>query len=109
MTRKPNEGRSYLHSESGAAPAPSKRKRTVARAKVATASQTAVELSDELAAPDVVSERFSVVLDPAAEREEIARLAYLLWESRGGQGGSPEEDWFRAEQEYRRNRVTAGR
>lgn len=32
-------------------------------------------------------------------RDEIARLAYFLWESRGGVGGSPEEDWLRAEQE----------
>ena len=32
-------------------------------------------------------------------REEIARLAYSYWEARGFQGGSPEEDWLRAEQE----------
>jgi hypothetical protein len=32
-------------------------------------------------------------------QNEIARLAYLLWEARGGVGGSPEEDWLRAEQE----------
>ena len=32
-------------------------------------------------------------------RDEIARLAYLFWEERGGAGGSPEEDWLRAEQE----------
>jgi hypothetical protein len=34
-------------------------------------------------------------------REEIAALAYLFWEARGCQGGSPEEDWLRAEQELR--------
>jgi len=33
------------------------------------------------------------------EHEEIGRLAYSYWEARGCQGGSPEEDWFRAEQE----------
>ena len=32
-------------------------------------------------------------------QDEIARLAYLFWEGRGGVGGSPEEDWLRAEQE----------
>ena len=32
-------------------------------------------------------------------RDEIARLAYSYWEARGGNGGSPEDDWFRAEQE----------
>jgi hypothetical protein len=35
---------------------------------------------------------------------EIAELAYQYWESRGGQGGSPWEDWFRAEQELLRRR-----
>jgi len=29
----------------------------------------------------------------------VARLAYLYWEARGCQGGSPEADWLRAEQE----------
>ena len=32
-------------------------------------------------------------------REDIARLAYSYWEARGCQGGSPEEDWVRAERE----------
>ena len=30
---------------------------------------------------------------------DIARLAYSYWEARGYQGGSPEADWLRAEQE----------
>lgn len=34
-----------------------------------------------------------------ARTEDIARLAYSIWEARGRQAGSPEEDWFRAEQE----------
>ncbi|MBZ5676227.1 MAG: DUF2934 domain-containing protein [Acidobacteriia bacterium] len=33
--------------------------------------------------------------------EEIARLAYSLWEARGGAGGSAEEDWLAAEAELR--------
>ena len=35
------------------------------------------------------------------EREETARIAYSFWETRGYQGGSPEEDWFHAAQELR--------
>jgi hypothetical protein len=31
--------------------------------------------------------------------EQIAALAYALWQERGCQDGNPEEDWFRAEQE----------
>jgi hypothetical protein len=33
-------------------------------------------------------------------KEDIARLAYSFWQARGCQGGSPEEDWFRAEREW---------
>jgi Protein of unknown function (DUF2934) len=34
-----------------------------------------------------------------ADPEAIARLAYSYWEARGGAGGTPEDDWFRAEHE----------
>ena len=33
--------------------------------------------------------------------DDIAALAYKLWQARGGPEGSPEEDWFRAAQELR--------
>ena len=36
-------------------------------------------------------------------RERIALLAYSYWETRGCRGGSPEEDWFRAERELLEN------
>ena len=36
--------------------------------------------------------------------QEIAALAYSYWEARGGQWGSPWEDWFRAERELERRR-----
>jgi hypothetical protein len=39
-----------------------------------------------------------------SEQEEIARLAYSYWEARGGEGGSSDDDWFRAEQQVRRKR-----
>jgi hypothetical protein len=32
--------------------------------------------------------------------EEVARIAQSYWEARGRQGGSPEEDWYRAEREW---------
>ena len=32
-------------------------------------------------------------------QEKIALLAYSYWEERGKRGGSPEEDWYRAERE----------
>jgi len=45
-----------------------------------------------------------VVFDNNPSHEDIAALAYSYWEARGFQGGSPEEDWFRAEQELRGGR-----
>lgn len=49
-------------------------------------------------------------LEPAAtatvrgpSEDEIARLAYSYWEARGYAGGSPEEDWLRAQRELRGN------
>lgn len=41
---------------------------------------------------------------PVPDREEIARLAYSYWLARGGRGGSPEDDWLRAERELRARR-----
>jgi hypothetical protein len=42
--------------------------------------------------------------EPVVEQEEIAKLAYQYWEARGCTGGSPEEDWLRAEQELKARR-----
>jgi len=39
--------------------------------------------------------------------DEIAKLAYSYWEARGYEGGSPEEDWLRAEQELNARFVSA--
>jgi hypothetical protein len=41
------------------------------------------------------------IIAAAPSQEAIAQLAYSYWEARGCQGGSPEEDWLRAEQELR--------
>ena len=43
----------------------------------------------------------------AIDTEMIARLAHSYWEARGCKGGSPEEDWFRAEQELSSRRSKA--
>jgi hypothetical protein len=34
------------------------------------------------------------------QHKQIAKLAYRLWEERGAPLGSPDDDWFRAEQEF---------
>jgi hypothetical protein len=47
--------------------------------------------------------------DAGVDSSEIARMAHALWEARGGQDGSPEDDWIRAERELRARRLTTGK
>lgn len=44
---------------------------------------------------------------PPEDHEQIARLAHSYWESRGGEGGSAEDDWHRAETELKVRRAAA--
>ena len=39
-----------------------------------------------------------VTVQSALDQAEVARLAHLYWLERGGQGGSAEADWHRAEE-----------
>jgi hypothetical protein len=49
----------------------------------------------------------STSVENITRHEEIARLAYSLWQARGCPVGSPETDWFRAEQEMEPARSAA--
>jgi hypothetical protein len=53
--------------------------------------------SSEAAALTAASEK--IVPAEVNLADQIAKLAYSLWEARGRNGGSAEEDWCRAEQE----------
>jgi hypothetical protein len=87
MARKQNSENDLIVSgNTGAAPA---RRKAVPPKRVARAVSPALE--PEIAAPAAGAAQ--------PEREAIARLAYAYWEARGHQGGSPEEDWNRAERE----------
>ena len=86
---------------SGAAAVPVRRKSVSTK----RTPRTAVEVSSApVSEPEVlaVATPAPVALaTPSAEsrRDAVARLAYSYWEARGYQGGSPEADWLRAEQE----------
>ena len=45
----------------------------------------------------------------AQNREQIAALAYQLWQDRGCPEGTPDEDWFRAERELARSKRIDGK
>ena len=85
---------------SGAAAVPARRK----PASPKRVSRPAVEVSNVLASePEVLPVASAAVVVAPAEsfQDAVARLAYSYWVDRGYQGGSPEADWLRAEQEVR--------
>jgi hypothetical protein len=71
------------------------KKPSATKSAKASAPKSAVQRHRKAAGP------VTVVETPInnARTEDIARLAYSLWEARGRQDGSPEEDWLQAEQQ----------
>ncbi len=53
----------------------------------------------EVESVEVAMVQVEPVADESPSHDEIAVLAYSYWEARGCQGGSPEEDWLRAERQ----------
>jgi hypothetical protein len=51
--------------------------------------------------PDSSTRRALGPSNEAGLQEQVARLAHALWESRGCPMGSPESDWYGAEQPIR--------
>ncbi len=49
----------------------------------------------------------TVHVNPGCNQHEIAALAYKLWQERGCPIGSDQEDWFRAENELKREKASA--
>ncbi len=103
MAKKSNpESKPKVFVDSGAAAAPATKKahttvpKTIAKT-VSGAGTTAPIEASTLARPAMASAH-------QPTQEEIARMAYFLWESRGRVNGSPVEDWLRAEQEVLKRR-----
>ena len=98
---------------------PEKVGREEGQAPARSDSRSAHSLQDETnsndtlqgyAAMNNVDEHSAIAKEAASEtgdkdREEIARLAYLYHEERGGHHGSHDEDWYRAEQVIRERRA----
>lgn len=74
-----------------------------ARTKSPKTAATAAKLNGNVGGPRAAK---TAALDANSYHEDIARLAYYFWEQRGRVDGSPEEDWLRAEQEWRRTILT---
>ncbi len=110
MARKRDTGSNPVVS-GGAAPV---RVRRTASRKTAVDSPPDTSISSEInaqSAPAQTAETafpVAVVENGRAPSDDaIASLAHSYWEERGCQGGSPEEDWLRAEQELRTSHSSA--
>lgn len=73
--------------------APEAKAKATAPRRKASASKVVEETTQPVAVESVVN-LAAVVLDP----REVEERAYLSWVERGCPMGSPDEDWFRAEQ-----------
>jgi hypothetical protein len=63
-------------------------------------TKTAAAAANPAPAPAIETEKQEMFFSSGVSiQERIALLAYSYWEQRGRPGGSPEEDWYRAEQE----------
>jgi hypothetical protein len=67
------------------------------------ARPAAVEVSNAPASEPILPAPLAAEVVTRAEsfQDAVAPLAYSYWQARGYQGGSPEADWLRAEQELR--------
>ena len=57
-----------------------------------------------VASPESPQDAAQNVISEPGNQEEISALAYELWIQRGCPLGSPEVDWFRAEEELQRRK-----
>lgn len=55
----------------------------------------------DAAAPTAPAKVVTHAVTHVVTHEEVAQLAYSYWVARGCQGGSPQEDWFRAQQQLK--------
>ena len=94
--------------ETAAAAAPArtaKSKAATPRVRTVQHSKTVATEPSVIAAEPAVPQMEAVLIETPQDHidhhAEISRIAYSYWEARGYQGGSQEDDWLRAEQEYR--------
>jgi len=105
MPQKRTKEKDIVVSSGATAPARARRKPS----STASRSKNTAPVAQEAAPAEATAVLEITTIDQVSEptHEEIALLAYAIAEARGFHGGSPEEDWLRAEQELR-SRATVG-
>ena len=72
--------------------------------KAAEVDEYTCEALITLAAQNYEKRELENIMNHQADHNQIERLAYELWQQRGSPLGSPEEDWFHAESQFRGER-----
>jgi hypothetical protein len=88
------QSRGFFMPKRAAAPTPPP---ATPKARKSTTHATAKKVTSTRSAPAFAA----AVVNPAEYHAAIAKLAYRNWQARGDGPGSPEDDWFRAETEFR--------
>jgi len=103
MARKRNPENDLVVTPSAAASRP-RRTTTAARPKHSPTTADTPEASELKSEVEASSSASSISVSSNGREpshEEVRALAHSYWLARGCQGGSPEEDWRRAEEELR--------
>jgi hypothetical protein len=99
MTRKRKTDNDLVVTPSASA-APARRS-TVTRTRTRRAAEPAEVVAASAVEAAAITPQEPVVAMPEPSYQEIAQLAYSYWQARSCEGGSPDDDWLRAEQELR--------
>jgi hypothetical protein len=79
----------------------------MARKQRKKAMSPAVQLVEAVTVSEVAAPSDEALIRGGIDHDAIAALAYEYWLERGSPMGSPEEDWFRAEESIRRRQLSA--
>lgn len=101
MTRKRNLDKDVVISSASAAAAAQPRHASTAK-RTPRSRPAAESPATPVSESEAFVETAAFVAEYALSHDEIARLAYSMWQARGCQNGNPEEDWRQAEEELRR-------
>jgi hypothetical protein len=101
MARKRNPENDLVVTPSAAAARP---RRTTARPKH---SPTTADTPEPVLKSEIETSSAASSAGREPSHEEVRALAHSYWLARGCQGGSPEEDWRRAEEELRHQAMVA--